>query len=245
MKISPVSYSNYQNAINIRKNNNLQNNPQIPENQVAFKGLGKITTTKITREAVTKGSNKIVTALTALGVAAMASLGIKTKKEKMIQKEFDTLLENKESLEIKKTDPEYYEKLLNSYSNNPQLFRELIDAKLCYEHLDCNHDRVDKVIPMYYGQDIVTICEIDQIDPSLTPLAKKALGGRYSRYFITGSEVKEWGEAVKKNILKDPETVKSAMNKLEKTKVFNNYSVSEDYYTVEALLKELCYFIGT
>ena len=42
MTISPVSHSNYQNTINIRKNNNLQDNPQIPENQLAFKGLEKV-----------------------------------------------------------------------------------------------------------------------------------------------------------------------------------------------------------
>lgn len=37
MRISPVVYSSNQNTINVRKN--LKNNPQIPENQPAFKGL--------------------------------------------------------------------------------------------------------------------------------------------------------------------------------------------------------------
>ena len=44
MSISPIYYSNYNNSINIRKN--LKNNPQLPENQVSFKGLEKVATNR-------------------------------------------------------------------------------------------------------------------------------------------------------------------------------------------------------
>ena len=46
MTISPISYPNYQNTLNVRKNNNLKDNPQMPKNQVTFRGLKKIATQK-------------------------------------------------------------------------------------------------------------------------------------------------------------------------------------------------------
>ena len=56
MSISPIYYSNYNNSINIRKN--LKNNPQLPENQISFKGLEKVVT-KTTSETVKNNRCKI------------------------------------------------------------------------------------------------------------------------------------------------------------------------------------------
>ena len=73
MTISPISYSNYQNSFKVR--NNLKNKPQIPENQVSFKGLENVATTATT-ETVKRNGGKILAALAALlGIA-----GIKSKK---------------------------------------------------------------------------------------------------------------------------------------------------------------------
>ena len=85
MTISPISYSSYQNSINVRKN--LKNNPQISENQVAFKGLEKIATKK-TQEAITKNSSKIFVALA--GILGITTLQIKIANKKA-QKEKEVL----------------------------------------------------------------------------------------------------------------------------------------------------------
>ena len=77
MRISPVVYSSNQNTINVRKN--LKNNPQISENQVAFKGLEKVAT-KTTQEALTKNSGKIFAALA--GILGITTLQIKKLKRK-------------------------------------------------------------------------------------------------------------------------------------------------------------------
>ena len=78
MAISPISYSNYQNSFKVR--NNLKNKPQIPENQVSFKGLEKVAT-KATTETVKRNGGKILAALAALlGIA-----GIKSKKNEGFQ----------------------------------------------------------------------------------------------------------------------------------------------------------------
>ena len=85
MSISPISYSSYNNSINIRKN--LKNNSQIPENQVAFKGLEKVAT-KTSQEALTKNSGKIFAALA--GILGITTLQIKIANKKA-QKEKEAL----------------------------------------------------------------------------------------------------------------------------------------------------------
>ena len=84
MTISPVSHSNYQNTINIRKNNNLQDNPQIPENQLAFKGLEKVAT----KTVETQGKKLVppLATITAIATAVGTTLrGVmnKSKKDKL------------------------------------------------------------------------------------------------------------------------------------------------------------------
>ena len=238
MSISPISYSSYNNSINIRKN--LKNNSQIPENQVAFKGLEKVAT-KTSQEALTKNSGKILAALTALVVTTMASLGIKTKKEKMIEKEFDTVLSTTGFSKLKESNPDSYKEVLKIYSENPELVKGLVNKYISYEHLDCNHDHVTSYDQRYSCADIIAIYEIDKIDPTLTPLAKKAFGGQYYSHLSYGSQYKaaEITAEVKKAILNEPEKVKKVLKEFEKTKVFYDYLVSENYYTVEDLLKEI------
>lgn len=197
MTISPMSYSNYHNAYSIKQNNCLKNKPQVPENTaVSFKGLERVTT-KTTQEAMTKNSGKILAALTAFGVAIMTSLGIKTKKEKMIEKEFDTVLSTTRFSKLKESNPDSYKEVLKIYSEKPELVKDLVNKYISCEHLDCNHDRVTSYDQRYSCADIIAIYEIDKIDPTLTPLAKKAFGGFY------------------------------------------DYSVSENYYTVEDLLRKI------
>ena len=91
MAISPISYSNYQNAYSIKQNNYLKNKPQKPENApVSFKGLEKVTTTK----AAQKESKKLLLSVLATATAAVTALGttiksyIETQKEK---KEFNKI----------------------------------------------------------------------------------------------------------------------------------------------------------
>ncbi len=67
MTILPVSYSSYQNYANIRQYNKLQNNPQTPENQVAFKGLEKVATEKVSKEGK-KFLGPILASVATLGI---------------------------------------------------------------------------------------------------------------------------------------------------------------------------------
>ena len=248
MTISPISYSNYQNTINIRKNNNLQNNPQNPKNQVAFKGLKKVAT-KTTQEALTKNSGKILATLTALGVAIMASLGIKTSKEK----ELDTLLDNRRYQingmepirELKNTNPDLYKKLLVAYKENPELIKELMFEKIYFERYCMDYDVCKASSSMYSLDDIIAINEVNKVNPSLTNLTKKALGGFYTEkshhlYLIDEGLEKDMRKQVINAILVNSEKVDLALKSLEKTHQFNNYFIYKDkVYTVEDLLKEI------
>ena len=65
MTISTISYSSYQNSINVRKN--LKNNPQTSQNQVAFKGLEKIATQKTSKNIFKNIYNKLLVAIGLLG----------------------------------------------------------------------------------------------------------------------------------------------------------------------------------
>ena len=216
MTISPVSYSSYQNASNIKKNNSTRYNSQNLENQVSFRGLENAT-----KRIVNNNTAKTIGlgGLGALVVSIMALLGIKTPEEKALQKNFN--------------------KLLNIYSQNPQLFTELFKEKLNIEHLDCNHDRIDSVQPMYCFDDIIAIFEINETNPSLTPLAKKALGGRYDKGCMVADDYTNIRTEIKNAILNEPEKVEKIMKDLEKTKVFNDYEMWEDYYTLTTLSKAL------
>ena len=85
MAISSISYSSYQNSINTRKN--LKNNPQIPENQVAFRGLEKVAT----KTAPKEGKKLLVPMLTATA-AAFAAIGTSLnnfREKQKAKKEFD------------------------------------------------------------------------------------------------------------------------------------------------------------
>jgi len=77
MTISQISYSNYQKTLNVRKNNNLKDNPQIPKKQVAFKGLEKVAT-KTMPETVKNNGGKILTFLT--GLLGLTAINKKTNK---------------------------------------------------------------------------------------------------------------------------------------------------------------------
>ena len=232
MTISPVSYSRYQNASNIKKNNSIHYNSQNLENQVAFRGLENAT-----KRIVNNNTAKTIGlgGLGALVVSTMALLGIKTPEEKALNK----LLNSENILENTKKDKKEYKKLLNIYSQNPQLFTELFKEKLNIEHYDCHHDRIDKVQPMYRFDDIIAIFEINETNPSLTPLAKKALGGRYDKGCMVADDYTNIRTEIKNAILNEPEKVEKIMKDLEKTKVFNDYGMWEDYYTLTTLSKAL------
>ena len=236
MTISPVSYSSYQNASNIKKNNSTRYNSQNLENQVAFRGLENAT-----KRIVSNNTAKTIGlgGLGALVVSIMALLGIKTPEEKALQKNFNKLLNSENILENTKKNKKEYKKLLNIYSQNPQLFTELFKEKLNIEHLDCNHDRIDSVQPMYCFDDIIAIFEINETNPSLTPLAKKALGGRYDKGCMVADDYTNIRTEIKNAILNEPEKVEKIMKDLEKTKVFNDYEMREDYYTLTTLSKAL------
>lgn len=111
MAISPISYSNYQNTINIRKNNNLPNNSQVPENQVAFKGLEKVAT-KTTQEAIKKNNGKIFAALAGI-------LGITTLQKKIANKKAQKEKEALKAKTIKELSEEEYAetKIFGHYPN--------------------------------------------------------------------------------------------------------------------------------
>lgn len=96
MTISPISYSSYQNSINVR------NNPQISGNQVAFKGLEKIATKK-TQEAITKNSGKIFATLAGI-------LGITTLQIKIANKKAQNEKEALKAKTIKELSEEEYAK---------------------------------------------------------------------------------------------------------------------------------------
>lgn len=244
MTVSPISYSNYQNSFKVR--NNLKNKPQIPENQVSFKGLEKVAT-KATQEAVSKNSGKILATLTALGVAIMASLGIKTKKE------LDTLLDSRRfhftyiesKQELEKTNPDLYKKLLDAYKENPKLIKELMSENIYYERYGQDYTARNASSSMYSLDDIIAINEVNKVNPSLTNLTKKALGGFYTEdswhsYFIDEGLEKDMRKQVINAILVNSEKVDLALKSLEKTHKFNNYFIYGDkIYTVELLLKSL------
>lgn len=86
MTISPVYYSNYQSAVNIKQNNKRCNNPQSPEKQVAFKGLEKVAI-----ETTKKNKGKILPSLAGvLGITALCTkiTDIKTlRKQKALKKQ--------------------------------------------------------------------------------------------------------------------------------------------------------------
>lgn len=109
MSIYPISYSSYNNSINIRKN--LKNNSQIPENQVAFKGLEKVAT-KTSQETITKNSGKIFATLA--GILGITTLQIKIANKKA-QKEKEAL----KAKTIKELSEEKYAetKIFDHYPN--------------------------------------------------------------------------------------------------------------------------------
>ena len=90
MTISPVSYSSYQNFTNIKRS--LSNNPQIPESQVAFKGLEKVTT-KSAQTFVTKNGGTILATLAGI-------FGITALRARIAYGEIKQKTENKYGIEI-------------------------------------------------------------------------------------------------------------------------------------------------
>ena len=103
MTISLASYLNYQNSANIKQNSKMHNS-QFLKNQVTFRGLEKVVTTEVATETVKKNSRKILVTLTALGATMLSLLGIKTKKEKTLEKNFDAILNTTMFSGLKKSD---------------------------------------------------------------------------------------------------------------------------------------------
>ena len=122
MAISPISYSSYQNSINVKKN--LKDNPQISNNQIAFRGITKNTLVRTQSNYKTIGL-----ILSSLGVTLMSALGIKSVKEASLNTSFKEIA-NKRNQAI---DLEYYEgmskynnKLKKAYKRNPELVKDLM-----------------------------------------------------------------------------------------------------------------------
>lgn len=188
MTISLNSYSNYQNTINIRKNNNLQNNPQVPENQVAFKGITKNTLTR------TQSNYKAIgLALSSLGVMLISALGIKSAKETSSSTSFKEIA-NKRSQAI---DLEYYEgmskynkKLKKAYKRNPELVKDLMLSKTVQEH-NCFHNLYDTSDLEYSHSAIALIEDYSQKYPELTELYKKCLSNSFINNFKCEPEIEK------------------------------------------------------
>lgn len=231
MSISPVSYSSYQKPT---MQNNANNKPQIPENQMSFRGAEKLVTSRTTANV----SGKILAPLSALGAATMTHLGIKTSKERAAEKDFEEMTTcGGRHCSVKDQTPELYKPLLNAYSENPQLVTELYKASITI-----NYSNYSSSPRSYSNEDILFIHEINKVNPSLTPLAKKALGGLVTRFDNCCSDSEAVREKVRNAILNNPQKVEQAIKKIEETKEIHNsysYEIDEDYYTLEDLLKTL------
>ena len=236
MLISPVSYSSYQNTLTMQ--NNANNKPQIPENQMSFRGAEKLVTSKTTANVIKNNSGKILATLSALGVAAMTHLGIKTSKERAVEKDFEEMTTcGGRRYSVKDQTPELYKPLLKAYSENPQLVTELYNASITIDY-----NNYSSRLRSYSNEDILFIHEINKVNPSLTPLAKKALGGLVTRFDSSCRNSEAVREKVRNKILNNPQKVEQAIKKIEETKEIHNsysYEIYEDYYTLEDLLKTL------
>lgn len=240
MTISPVSYSNYQNFANIRSYNKIRNNPQVSVNQVAFKGGVEKVVEKTAQEVATQNSAKILTALATLGVTTLSCLGIKTSKEK----ELNELLEKRtayvngcESGNLKKTNRDLYKEINKYYSENPELVKKLLSESYYYEEVDSNRNKNTCQRLLYTLEDIITICEINKINPSLTSLAEKIYGGEiYER-----ESIPKIREKVKNAILNEPEKVEKVLEgkDFEEDKAFKEKWYGKNFYRPSTLLPAL------
>ncbi|MBQ7764667.1 hypothetical protein IJ384_04795 [bacterium] len=149
MTISPISCSNYQNTINIRKNNNLPNNSQVPENQVAFKGV----TSKATSETVKKSSGKILAALAGLlGFAGIASKKNNNIKNAQVNKSIETTPQS----------------IIDSLDVSPEakIFGKNLEKLTIKEYIQVGYDDyITRDIDVYNKTAIIKATELYDTDP--------------------------------------------------------------------------------
>ena len=172
MAISSLSSLNSQSVINMKKNRS-----QLPNNQIAFRGITKNTLVRTQNNYKTIGL-----VLSSLGVALMSALGIKSVKEASLNTSFKEIA-NKRNQAI---DPEYYEgmskynnKLKNAYKRNPELVQDLMLSKTVQEH-NCFHNLYDTSDLEYSHSAIALIENYSQKHPELTELYKKCLSNSYT-----------------------------------------------------------------
>ena len=172
MAISSLSSLNSQSVINMKKNRS-----QLPNNQIAFRGITKNTLVRTQNNYQTIGL-----VLSSLGAALMSALGIKSVKEASLNTSFKEIA-NKRNQAI---DIEYYEgmskynnKLKNAYKRNPELVKDLMLSKTVQEH-NCLHNLYDTSDLEYSHSAIALIENYSQKHPELTELYKKCLSNSYT-----------------------------------------------------------------
>lgn len=228
MNISPVSYSSYKNTVNIKKNNYLQNKPQVPENQVAFKSLP--TNTMINEQSTIKVIGAV---LSALGVASMCALGLKTPEDVALDAEIKETFSERDktiSLELKKVMSKYNNGIKKAYRRNPELVKELMLSRVTQEHM-CIHNIYETSDLEYSNSAIVLIDKYSQKHPELTSLYKACLSNSYNNnYNYQPEQEKELMDLVTQN----PEKAVEMLNKVG----YNDsktYSYKEHYFPSKLL----------
>ena len=172
MAISSLSSLNSQSVINMKKNRS-----QLPNNQIAFRGITKNTLVR------TKNNYKTIgLVLSSLGAALMSALGIKSVKEASLNTSFKEIANKRNQaidLEYNEGMSKYNNKLKKAYKRNPELVKDLMLSKTVQEH-NCFHNLYYTSNLEYSHSAIVLIENYSQKHPELTELYKKCLSNSYT-----------------------------------------------------------------
>jgi len=230
MKISSISFLNYQNSISNTSYDYLKTKKTLSDNKITFEGKENNIP-----KTIKIAEGKAIGLIGGLGLPLGMFLKTSTE-ESTIQKNFDKLLLNEDSLIIKKINPQLYSKLFDAYSEDPKFITSLINEKTKNEQ-----NAIDEDSYMHTYNDVIAIHVINKKDPSLTNLAKKVFSGQHSKAdnLVTTEREFHFITQTVNAIIEKPDKVDLIMKTLEESGMFDSSQQHRNGFKLETIIKEL------